>query len=82
MTDVVGEIIITLASQEKHYSYGRLSVSFDSTDEEILDAVQPVVLEETGINILEDRSEGNYTIKRVEESKNLYIFPKSVAGIL
>ena len=76
-----GKIIITLASTEKEYEYDRLDVTFDSSDEEILKAVSPVILEEEGFNINEEQEDGYFTIKRVEDSKNIYIFPKSTAGI-
>lgn len=76
-TTPTGEIIITLESEEKHYAYATLGVTFESTDQEILDAVAPVVEEETGIDILGD---GLYTIKKVESSHNTYAFPKSPAG--
>ena len=71
-----GEIIVTLASDEKHYEYERLSVSFDSSDEEIIEAVNPVLEEEEGTSL--DLSD--WTVKRVESSKNIYVFPKSTAG--
>ena len=75
-----GEIIITLASEEKHYNYDRLSVSYESTDEEILDALAPVLLEEEGFNIREEQRDGYFTLKRVDSSQNIYVFPKSTAG--
>ena len=77
---VTGEIIITLANVEKRYPYEKLSVSFESSDSQILDALAPVLLEEEGFNIKEEQSEGYYTIKRVQDSKNIYVFPKSTAG--
>lgn len=77
-----GEIIVTLSSEEKHYSYDRLSVTFESSDEEILDALAPVLLEEEGFNIREEQRDGYFTIKRVESSQNIYVFPKSTAGVL
>lgn len=79
MTETVGEIIVVLESVEKHYSYDQLGLTFESSDKEIRDALQPVILEETGINIFEDEEE-LYTIKKVEESKNIYLLPKSPAG--
>jgi hypothetical protein len=79
MTDEQGKIIVTLESTEKHYDYEQLSLTFDSTDEEILDAIAPVILEQDGINIKED-DENLYTVKRIEDSGNIYVFPKSVAG--
>jgi len=78
----VGEIIITLESDEKHYPFADFDISFDSTPEEILDAISPAILEEFGINLKEDQGDYIYTVKKVESSGNVYIFPKSPAGVL
>lgn len=77
-----GEVIVTLSSEEKRYDYERLAVSYDSSDEEILNALQPVLLEEEGFDIREEQRDGYFTIKRVESSQNIYVFPKSTAGVL
>jgi hypothetical protein len=77
-TTPTGEIIVTLENEERHYAYGTLGVTFDSTDQEILDAVAPVIEEDTGIDILEDAL---YTVKSVTGSQNKYCFPKSPAGV-
>lgn len=75
-----GEIIVTLSSSEKHYPYDRLSVGYSSTDKEILDALSPVLLEEEGFDV--QNAEETFTIKRVDSSQNIYVFPKSTAGAL
>ena len=74
-----GEIVVVVESQDRKYSYDQLGLSFESTDQEVLDAVQPVILEDTGINIFED-DESLYAVKRTEESQTTYVFPKSQAG--
>lgn len=81
MDSLTGEIIVTLASKEKHYTYERLGVTFDDDNQTIIDAVAQAVLEEEGVNIKENSGEGIYTVKKVDESKNVYLFPKAVAGI-
>lgn len=78
----MAEIIITLENEEKHYDFERLSVDFNSSDSEILSAVSPVVLEETGFDMDENNEDNYFTVKRVEDSQNIYIFPKSTAGVL
>lgn len=75
-----GEIIVTLASDEKHYSYDQLSVSYQSSDDEILDALAPVLLEEEGFNIREEQRDGYFTMRRVDSTQNIFVFPKSTAG--
>jgi hypothetical protein len=82
MSEAQGKIIVTLSSTEKIYDYDKLSVTFESSDQEILDALQPVLLEEEGFNIKDEQEDGYYTIKRVESSQNVYVFPKSTAGVL
>jgi hypothetical protein len=76
----VGEIIVTLESDEKHFPFADFSVTFDSTPDEILEAVAPAILEQFGVNIKEDQGEYIYTVKKVESSGNVYVFPKSPAG--
>ena len=78
----MAEIIITLENEEKHYDFERLSVDFNSSDSEILSAVAPVVLEETGFDIEEENGDNYFTVKRVDSSQNIYLFPKSTAGVL
>ena len=77
---VAGEIIVTLESQEKHFPITDFNLTMDSTNEEILDAVAPAILEEFGINIKEEGEEGIYTVKKITESNKIYCFPKSPAG--
>jgi len=77
-----GEIIVTLASEDRRYSYDNLSVGYNSTDEEILDALGPVLLEETGFDIRDELRNGDFTIKRADNSQSIYVFPKSTAGVL
>ena len=72
-----GHIVVTLESEEKTYEYDTLGLTYDSTDQEVLDAVAPVIQEETGVDILED---GLFTVKSVTASQNKYLFPKSPAG--
>lgn len=77
-----GELVITLSSTEKTYPYDRLSITHDMSDQEILDAVAPVVLEEEGFNIKEEQEDGYFTVKRVDSPGNkIFIFPKSTAGV-
>lgn len=78
--ETTGEVIVTLASTERHYSYEDLGVNFNSSDDEVLDALQSFLLDDEGFNIRESQEDGLYTMKRVESSQNIYVFPKSTAG--
>ena len=77
----MAEVIVTLSSTEKHYDFESLEINFDSTDEEVLEALKPVLMESEGFDIDEEYEDGYFTIKRVEDSENIYVFPKSTAGL-
>ena len=76
----MGQIIVTMENQEKAYDYETLGVSFDSTPEEILAAVQPVVLEEFGLNIKDEGGSYIYLAKKLTSNESFVLFPKSVAA--
>lgn len=74
------EIIVTMENQEKAYDLENLGLNFDSTSDEILAALQPVILEEFGVNI-KDEDRYIYTVKKITSpEQKLYAFPKSPAG--
>ncbi len=75
----VGSVIVTIESEDRTYTFDQLSINYDSSSQEILDAVQPIILEDTGVNISED-GDNLYTVKKAENSGNVYVFPKSPAG--
>ena len=77
----MANLIVTLESQDRPYEFDALSITFDSEPEEILEAVQPVILEDTGFNIKEEDGTWLFTVKKAENSGNVYILPKSPAGI-
>jgi len=76
-----GEITITLESEERKYSYDQLGVDYNSSDREIIDALDSMLLEDVGINIADEFDNGNWSIKKVDSSHNIYVFPKSTAGL-
>ena len=74
-----GNVVVVVESEEKTFTYDELGINFESSSEEILKAVQPAILEATGVNIEEDDEE-IYAVKKIDTSKKIYIFPKSGAG--
>lgn len=80
MEPTVGEITITLDSVDRKYQYADFGLTYDSTDEEIVAALTPNLQESEGFNLREEYADRAYTIKRMDDSKNIYIFPKSTAG--
>ena len=75
-----GKINVILASKRKAYDFDALSVTFEDPNEAIIDAVADVLLEEEGINIREDNGDGIFTLRKMDDTKTCYLFPKAVAG--
>ncbi len=80
MSNPIGEITVTLESEERKYPYDTLGVGYSSSDQEIIDALDPMLEEDVGMHIADEFSRGNWTLKRVDSSQNIYVFPKSTAG--
>lgn len=72
-----GHIVVTLGSRERNYDFEDYDLTFDSSDSEVIEALSPV-FEEEGIAL--DGLDEMYVIKRMEESGNIFVFPKSTAG--
>ena len=79
-TPTNGKIVVVLEGQERELNFSDYNVTFDSTDSEILEAISPRILEETGINLQESEDESYYTVKKMENTGNVMIFPKSTMG--
>jgi hypothetical protein len=50
-----------------------------STEQEILDAVRPLILEQFNIDI-SDGSDHSFTTRKAMNSNTIYAYPKPVAG--
>lgn len=80
MNEIIGEITITLESEERKYPYEQLGLTYESSDSDIISALSSMLKEDVGIDLGQEYDDGEWTIKRVDSSQNIYIFPKSTAG--
>lgn len=77
----MNRLIVTLESQEIEYDLDQLSLNYtESSDEEILQAVEGSISEQ-GHSLKSEGYGWVYVVKRVDESQNIYVFPKSPAGM-
>lgn len=79
MVDVIGNITVILEGQDRSFEYEALGLTYDSSDEEVIEALNPVFAEE-GINLKDEWENGGYMIKRSDNSHNIHLYPKSTAG--
>lgn len=75
-----GEVIITMEGQDTNIPMRSLDLTIDSTEAEILRAIRPVMREQRGLDISDDRGEISYTVRKAMNSNKIYIYPKPVAG--
>lgn len=75
-----GNITVILEGEDRTFSYESLGISYDSSDQEVVDALNPI-FEEEGINLKDEFENGGYTLKRSDNSQNIHLYPKSTAGI-
>lgn len=80
MVDVIGNITVILEGQDRSFEYEALGLTYDSSDEEVIEALNPVFAEE-GINLKDEWENGGYMIKKSDNSHNIHLYPKSTAGI-
>jgi len=75
MTDVK----ILLENEVKNYQSDTLGVNMESTPDQILEACQKVILEESGIDI---KQEGIfiYNVRKLIDEDTILVLPKTVAG--
>ena len=80
-----GEVTVTLESVDHKYTYDQLGIDTDASDQQVIEALTPVILEQEGIDISTAYRNGAYTVKRTTNgetgSENIYVFPKSTAGV-
>ena len=77
-TLVSNALIVTIDGNDIQMEPELLDVNFDSSDNEILDAVENV-LSEQNLSIKES-DDYCYAVRRAANSGNIYIIPKPVAG--
>ncbi len=80
MNQEEGKITVILEGADRSFSYDELGLTYESSDEEIVDALSPVFNEE-GISLKEEWQQGGYTVKRADNTQNVFLYAKSTAGL-
>lgn len=76
---VEGRITLTIAGNDFNYTFEQLSVNFDSSESEILNAVSGLIREQ---NMSLNDGDGNvaYTVRKAVNTQTVYVYPKPIAG--
>jgi hypothetical protein len=71
------KIIVIINGEEHSYDYEPFGLTFDSSDSEIITAISAAIQESFHTDISQ-----YYKVSRVTNTKNIYIIPNSVAGVI
>jgi hypothetical protein len=76
---VSNKIIIAVAGEDMIVDYDDYGLSFDSNEQQFLEAVRPAISERFNVDI-KDSSGWLYKTRKATESQNVYLIPNSTAG--
>jgi len=69
------DITVVIEGDTEKFSYSDLGVEYNSTPEEIMEAVYEPILEKYGVNIKDI-----YVVNKGTKSETVTVYPKSPAG--
>jgi len=72
---VKNKLFIVIEGEEIQLDYASLDLTFDSSENEIMDKVIPIVQEQKDIDIT-----GLYKVRKAVDNQNIFCFPNSTAG--
>lgn len=75
-TEFRGIVSITINGNDQELALESLGLTMDSTEQEILNAVQGVIRE----NLSDDEGDSTYTVRKSLNTGIIHVYPKPVAG--
>lgn len=78
-TEITNKLIIAVSGEDMIVDYTDYGLTFDSSEQELLEAVRPAIQERFNTDI-KDSTGWLYKTRKAGESKNIYLIPNSVAG--
>jgi len=76
---LTNKLIIAISGEDMIVEYTDYGLTFDSSEQDLLEAVRPAIQERFNIDI-KDSIGWLYKTRKANESKNIYLIPNSVAG--
>lgn len=70
------KVIVVIGGREEVLDQSTLGLTMESTERQVLDAVQGVINE----SLQDDAQEYSYTVRKMLNTSNLLVMPKPVAG--
>ena len=79
--EIRNKIIVCVEGQDWISDYADYELSFDSTEEQVLNRLAPAIQERFNVNVRNDSGSSLYKTRKAIDSQNIYIIPNSTAGL-
>jgi hypothetical protein len=73
------KVMLTAGGQDYIYDFEQLGVNFDSSEREILAAVDGII-KEINMSLVDEQNEYTFTVKKSTNTRVVHIYPKDGAG--
>jgi hypothetical protein len=80
ITQITQKIIVSIAGEDEIIDYSTFGLSFDSSESEVLSAIQPFIKEKYETDIMSSTGSWLYKTRKASTSQNIHIIPNSTAG--
>jgi hypothetical protein len=80
MENVTDKIIVAISGEDEFLNYSDFGLTFDSAEEDVLNAIHPMLLEKHGSNIKDVNGSWLYKTRKAVTNRNIYVIPNSTAG--
>ena len=77
---VNSKLIISVQGDDMIVDYNDFGINFDSSNDEILNAVRATVQERFGVDMRGTQGDWLYKTRKAVESQNIHLIPNSTAG--
>jgi hypothetical protein len=78
--EIRNEVVVTIEGQDSRIPMESLSLTMDSSETVILNAIRPMMREIRDLDMADDDGEMSYTVRKALNSNTIYVYPKPVAG--
>lgn len=79
MEEVTNKVIVSVQGDDTILDYSDLNLNFDSSENDVLETLRPIILESHGVDI-KDGSSWLFKTRKALTSQNIHIIPNAVAG--
>lgn len=81
MTDVTNKIVVAISGQDLYIDYTEYNLSFESTEQEILTAIESQVQERFNESMRSSDGSWRFKIMKTADSQNIHVIPNLTAGV-